>query len=485
MSKLKKYKTLVSDTLLFGVSDFASKIITFLLIPLYTNVLTTVEYGQLDLLNNVVNLIYPLLTLSIVEATIRFSLDKNEKKNEVLSTALIFVFSGTGLLLLFTPLAPHLGNVFNSYWLWFVALFCGYSLRMLFSYYIRGCKKKMVFAIQGIVQTLCVVILNIVLLLVFRLGLVGYLTATICSYFIATIYTIIAGKILPDITDFHINTRLLKEMLRFSIPMIPTLIAWWLVNSIDKYFIISMVGIGASGVYAVAHKIPTILNTVTQIFNKAWQISAVSVYESKDRNEQYTEIYNIFCFLSMLGCLAINSFAKLLGAVLFAKDYFIAWTYVPPLVISAVFSSMAGFLAQIFTSAKRTNTLFVSTVIGAASNFILNYLFIKWLGTLGAAYATMLSFFFVWLARIIAVRRIVQLQMNYFRLASTTVVLLMHSIVILFAESFSVVASVGAFLLLFILNWQNTIMCLRSIKKIWKVLKNKRQNRKTKDVHQE
>ena len=330
-----------------------------------------------------------------------------------------------------------------------------------------------------------VVILNIVLLLVFRLGLVGYLTATICSYFIATIYTIIAGKILPDITDFHINKRLLKEMLRFSIPMIPTLIAWWLVNSIDKYFIISMVGIGASGVYAVAHKIPTILNTVTQIFNKAWQISAVSVYESKDRNEQYTEIYNIFCFLSMFGCLAINSFAKLLGAVLFAKDYFIAWTYVPPLVISAVFSSMAGFLAQIFTSAKRTNTLFVSTVIGAASNFILNYFFIKWLGTLGAAYATMLSFFFVWLARIIAVRRIVQLQMNYFRLAATTVVLLMHSIVILFAESFSVVASVGAFLLLFILNWQNTIMCLRSIKKIWKVLKNKRQNRKTKDVHQE
>ena len=70
-----QYKRLFKDTVLFAVSDFASKCITFLLLPLYTSVLLTDEYGKLDLLNNMVNLIYPLLTLAIVEATIRFALD--------------------------------------------------------------------------------------------------------------------------------------------------------------------------------------------------------------------------------------------------------------------------------------------------------------------------------------------------------------------------------------------------------------------------
>ena len=194
-----QYKRLFKDTALFAISDFASKIITFLLLPLYTNILLAEEYGQIDLLNNMVNLIYPLLTVALVEAAIRFVLDKNEKPNEVLSAAMLFITMGTVLLILLTPLSGFFGDTFSTYWVAFILLYNGYSLRMLFSYYCRGRKKNIVFAIQGILQTLVVVLLNIIFLVVFKWGVVGYLIATIASYYIATLFIIIAGKFFPDL----------------------------------------------------------------------------------------------------------------------------------------------------------------------------------------------------------------------------------------------------------------------------------------------
>lgn len=462
---MNKYKTLAKDTGLFAISDFASKCITFLLLPIYTNVLTTTEYGQVDLLNNMVNLVYPLLTLSIVEATIRFALDSSENNNMVLSAALTFVFGGTCILLFLTPFSVYFGDTFHENWYMFIALYNGYSLRMLFSYYCRGCKKNIIFAIQGILQTVCAVALNLILLLLFNMRLEGYLIATIFSYYASILYIIVAGKMWNDIFDFHLDFGLIRRMLKFSIPMIPTLVAWWFVNSMDKYYIIAMVGISYSGVYAVAHKIPTILNTVTQIFNKAWQISSVSIYEDVDNGKKYTEIYRWFYFLCFSAGFAINTIAQPLGILLFAKEYYIAWTYVPPLVIAAVFSSMAGFLAQIFTSAKKTNVLFSSTVVGACLNAILNYLFILEFDTIGAAYATMISYFMVWVSRCIAVRKIVDLKVDFIFIIKSTVLLIVHCLLILYFSNYQILISCIFWVIFICINYRYFIKLSNFVKR--------------------
>lgn len=448
-----QYKRLFKDTALFAISDFASKIITFLLLPLYTNILLAEEYGQIDLLNNMVNLIYPLLTVAIVEAAIRFVLDKNEKPNEVLSAAMLFITMGTVLLILLTPLSGFFGDTFSTYWVAFILLYNGYSLRMLFSYYCRGRKKNIVFAIQGILQTLVVVLLNIIFLVVFKWGVVGYLIATIASYYIATLFIIIAGKFFPDLLHFRLNKKLLKDMLKFSLPMIPTLISWWFINSMDKYYIIGMVSMAASGLYAVAHKIPTILQTVTQIFNKAWQISSVDIYESEDADEKYTSIYTYFCFICMAGCLVLNSFSELIATILFAKEYFESWLFVPTLVVSAVFSSMAGFLTQIYTSAKKTMILFGSTVVGVVVNAVLNYVFIYYFGTIGAAYATLISFIVVWLVRNMGLRKIVKLKMDYFKLFFSSVILILQAVMINYLPRYHIISSAVCVLLFTVLNF--------------------------------
>ena len=175
--KKKKYKTLFSDTVAFTISNFASKILVFLLIPLYTSVLSTKDYGIADLITNTINVLYPILTLCIMEATLRFAFDKSENKEEGLINSLIVVIASEILLILAMPIVQIISKQLYSYWCWFCFMYFGFNLQQVFSQYVKGIGKTKVFAISGVIQTLIVISINIIGLLIFKFGLYAYLLA--------------------------------------------------------------------------------------------------------------------------------------------------------------------------------------------------------------------------------------------------------------------------------------------------------------------
>lgn len=409
-----KYKKLLSDTFLFTVSNFASKLISFLLIPLYTSILTTTDYGISDLIQTTVNFLYPFLTLSISEATIRFAFDREKRDGGVLSTSLLFIVVSWLPLILITPLIPNINVDLGNYWLYFLIYYLTHNLHYCFSQYTRGCDKVRLFAIQGILHTLIVILSNILLLLVFDMGIEGYLLSFIIGYILSTVYMIIAGRFIKEIFNFKIEKTLVKEMLKYSIPMIPTQAFWWINNAADKWVIIAMMGVAENGIYSVAHKIPTILTMVTSIFNQAWQVSAFNNYKQKDNNEFFSNVYSIFTVANLLVCTLLITGSELIGNILFSKDFVRGWIFVPALLIAAVFNGLSGMLASAFTSAKKTNALFVSTGIGALINVILNIPLVYACGSMGAAYATAISCFVVWIVRIIQTQKYIKIKANYF-----------------------------------------------------------------------
>ncbi len=463
---MNKYKKLASDTALFAISSFASKCIIFLLLPLYTNVLSTEEYGTADLLYNVVNMVYPVMTLSIVEAALRFAFEKDVKKNEILTTAISFILGGTLILILISPLRYKFGNEIGAYWYWFVFLFLGYSLQCCFSYYSRGTNKTKLFAVQGIVHTCLAIILNIILLLVFHMGIKGYLIASIASYYITVIFVIVFGGYFKDIINVHYNKKLIKDMLIYSVPIIPSSVAWWINTSADRYFIIGIIGIGASGVYSAANKIPSILSVVTEIFNQAWQITAIKSFEDNDKISFYSEISTYFAVLCIGACSILITLSEFIGKILFAKQYFIGWTYVPVLLFAALFSSLSSFLATIFRTAKKTNILFISTSIGAAVNISLNYYFIKQFGTVGAAYSTLISFIIVFVTRFISSRKIIKIKCNYFKIIGSMTLVLVQSIIVADNLYGKYIISITVIIVLIIINFKEIKNILKSLFKL-------------------
>ena len=407
-----KYKRLLSDTALFGISNFASKVISFLLIPLYTSKLTTADYGVSDLIQTTVNFLYPFLTLSISEATIRFAF---EKKNNVLSTSLLFIFVSTIILLLASPLVSKINLELSQFWGYFIVYYFCFNIHYCLSQYTRGCDKTRLFAIQGIIQTCTVILSNIVFLVFLNTGIKGYLLSFIIGYIIAIFLMLIKGNYWGEILCLNIDKPLIKEMLRYSIPMIPTQIFWWINNAADKWIIIANVGMEENGIYSVAHKIPTILTMLTSIFNQAFQLSAFSNYKEKDNSDFFSKVYHVFWLLNVFTCTILISGSELLGRILFANDFYRGWTFVPVLLVASVFNGLSGMLASAFTSAKKNNVLFISTGIGAVCNIILNLIFIDIFGSMGAAYATAISCMLVWGIRIIQTQKCVCIKVNYFK----------------------------------------------------------------------
>jgi Membrane protein involved in the export of O-antigen and teichoic acid len=409
---MNKYKKLLSDTGLFAISNFASKLITFLLLPLYTSKLTTNEYGISDFIFNTINLLFPILTLAITEATLRFAFEKNVKKNEVLAISLFLILLNALILISISPFISKINETISNYWAFFILMYIGIVLNTCFSNYLRGCNKIKQFAIQGIFQTIIIVVLNIIFLLVFNMGLNGYLIATIGGFYFSLIFIIIYGDIWKELRHFKLNLNLIKEMLKYSIPMIPALIAWWMIMAVDRYIIIANLGLADSGLYSVAYKIPSILTAFTLIFTQAWQVSAIPNFGERDNADFFSKTYRYFNVISILICSILILLAEFLGKILFANNYFIAWTFVPFLLIAFVFSGLSGFLATIFVSAKKTNILFVSTCIGALIDLFLNIFFIKFFGLMGAAFITMLSFMIMWLIRLKMSHKFIKIETN-------------------------------------------------------------------------
>lgn len=441
------YTTLFSDTAAFVISNFASKILVFLLLPLYTSILTTEEYGIADLITNTVNVIYPILTLSIMEATLRFAFDENANKSEVLTNSLFIIGISEAIIILFTPFVKYMSSEMAEYWGWFSIIYLGFNCQQVLSQYTKGIGKTTIFAVSGVVQTITIIASNILCLLVFGMGLSGYLFSIVAGYFVACTYLILAGRV--RLTCFHINKKLLLEMLRFSVPTIPTIVAWWISTSADKYIIIAYSGVAASGVYSVAYKIPSILTMFTSMFTSAWTLSAIQNVGRKEDSQVHTIVYRYFNIANILGCSILILLSQCISRILFGKDFYDAWHYVPLLLVAYVFSGLAGFMASSFRATKNTEGLFTSTIVGALLNIVLNFYFIKRFGNMGAAFTTMLGFAVTFYIRIYKIKKIVDIKIQLLRDSFAYLLLIVQAFLISLEMTNAYI--IGLFVLIFIL----------------------------------
>lgn len=424
-------KKLLTDTGLFALSSFGSKFLVFFLAPLYTYVLTTEEYGTVDLLQTTVIFIYPLLTLAISEAVLRFAMDKDSAPEKVLNTGLFFVAASSLLLMCLYPVGVRILPELQPYWDVFVGYFFLYNIQDCCGNYIKAVGKTKVFAVTGLLHTCVMLLCSIVFLLGFRWGLNGYLASLLISTASAVIYLIVAGGLYKVGFHLSLDRRITKNMLLYSLPLISTLISWSVNTSISRYMIIALYGIGASGVYSIAHKIPSILTMVLNVFLQAWQLNAIAIRNTEGEEVYYNKVYSATKALCLVMCLMLIPFSQLLTKILFAPAYHEAWRYMPMLIIAAMYSALSSFIAAPFRAYKDSVGLFSSVSIGAIVNVLLNFLLLSVWNVAGAAVATAVSFITVWLIRIYTVQKHVKIQHHVKDIAVCVILLAISAVLML------------------------------------------------------
>lgn len=444
MKERKKIRYLFKNIALLSISQFSTKLLSFLLVPMYTSILTTEQYGTYGLYTTTVNLLLPIVTLDISEAALRFALDKGKRETDVFSLSLFYMLIGNGIVALLSITNHVFGiiKVLDSYWYYLIIIFALSSLLNLLSYFVRGIECVKSLAISGVIGTIICLLLNILFLVKFKWGIEGYFWANILGWTVQIIYLSVDCKIWKFI-HFKFNKKeLRKEMLDYSIPLIGTRVAWWITDASDRYVVTWISGIAANGIYSVAYKIPSILNTIQTIFNQSWAISAVKEYDDEDGSDFFSEMYSMYAMLMIVFCSLILICNKVLAGLLYAREFYFAWKYVPFLLVSVVMGGMSGYLEGIFSAVKASKICFLSTMIGAGFNIILNVVLVIPYGPIGAAFATFVSSVIILIIRIIAIRKYIKLKMNLAELLISNILLIIQ------AFSFSYISD--SFMLYFI-----------------------------------
>ncbi|MGU8577497.1 oligosaccharide flippase family protein [Clostridium perfringens] len=398
MKSKQRNKYLLKNTIIFAIGNFGTKMISFFLVPLYTNLLTTKEYGVVDLFTTICMVLVPILTLNIGESVMRFALDKNSDKNRIMCTGIICLITATILGVVILPVSKCFYSL-NSYsfYLYLFVISQGYS--QVFLCYLRGKEKLVEYSIGNIIQSLATAVLNIIFLAVLKMGIEGYLISYIIANFITAIYAAIVSNVKEVLLNFKLDFLLSKEMIKFSIVLIPNSFMWWIMNSSDRIMVTAMLGAAENGIYAISYKIPTLLTMITTIFTQAWAYSAIREADSDDIDAYSNSIYNNMVSIVVLIAIGLLIFMKPFLRVYVAKSYFTAWMYTPFLMVGFVFMTLGSFLATSYTVNKDSKGYLYSGTFGAIINIILNWILIPKIGIFGAAIATCISYISVFLYR--------------------------------------------------------------------------------------
>ena len=416
-------KRLASNTLIFTVGKFVSKLIVIFMLPFYTSYLTSAEYSTADLITNLCNLIIPIACLGVSEGIFRNAAAREGDKESFFTNGALLMLIGGAIFLALSPLLSLI-EYFNDY-IWLIIIYVWASnIHSVCSQYVCAIGRTKLFAVQGVINTLLTVLLNILFLVGFDMGINGYVLSIVVADFLSTVFLVFTAKLYGAFKPKKADRRVMWELMRFCLPIVPSTVFWWITGVSDRYMVAYFCSDEMNGLYAAAYKIPTLLTYVVTIFNDAWKLSAVS--ESGDREKCtkfFSEVFRYYIAVMFAGGAILAAGAQIFSKILFAESYFTAWVYIPILSVATVFTALDTFLGSAYFTVKRTGMSFWTSLIGAAVNIVLNVILIPSFGAIGASIATLVSYFAVFLVRALTMHRFIPFRIYPVRIAVNTLLI--------------------------------------------------------------
>ena len=415
-SPQKKYTTLVSNTLLFAISNFSSKMLSFFIRPYLSYALDSPDVmGVSSLLQQATNLLIPVVSLGVAYAVIRFGLDKETDKSSVFVNGAATISLGFVVLLLAMPLVRLIPNAAEYLGFLYLCVLAS-CLRTLCTQFIRARMLNRLVAIDGVLTTLSLLLYYLLFLSVFKMGATGFLLANALADLTSMVFVFIAGGCWRYFKPKAFNTALWKDMLRYCLPMIPASISFWIINASDMFFVQGMCenyggrsGNHWVGLLSAGYFLPQIITILGGIFYEAWQLSAVT--EETDREAFFSKIFRVYASVLFCCVAGIIMLCQLLMRV-FKAEYFDAWTFVPFLTLCSMLTCLNQFLNSIYVVYKRSTGSLFTMLAGAVLNLVLNYFFILLWGPWGVTPASFLSLLLVFLLRAYSTRGLLEIDFH-------------------------------------------------------------------------
>lgn len=426
-----KYSRLGKNTVLVFIGNASSKLVGLLMLPFYTRCLSVEDYGTTDIINVYVTFLLSIVSCCIAESIFIFPKGQTyEKQREFLSSGLAFLiiaFLVTGIIFAGVNIVADCYSIENSFTqnIWLIyALLIAQLCQQLFQQFARSIDRIMVFSVAGIVLTASTALFSFFLIPLF--GVVGFVLSLVLANWVTTAYSLFCSTAYRFISLSAMGWDRCREMLKYSIPLIPNGIMWWLVSALNRPIMEANLGMHAIGLFAVANKFPAILTMLFAVFSTSWQISVIEEYGKEGFNEFYNKVYKYVVLMLVLLFIIITLCSKMLIYIFASSEYIDAWMSIPVLTLGAVFSAISSMSGAVFSAAKTSKYFFYSSVWGAMTAVLLNFLLIPYIGLMGATISVLLSFAAMALSRVLYSRRYIEL-----RNSSSLLIMILLSVLIL------------------------------------------------------
>lgn len=402
----KNNKALLTGTIVYAIGNLGTKILTFLIVPLYTYYISTSDMGDYDLLITSVSLLAPLISLKISEATYNWMMKRTASNEICIKATYNYLLKSCAFAVIIIGTASCFIHIWNVGL--FLAILILEPILETTQKILRGLKNQKLFAASGIIYTGSLVSFNFLTVCVWKLGVTSLLVNTVISHVINIALIFCLEKRMRCLTATVDKEELLitqKDMLKYSMPLVPSSLSWWVMSVSDRYVIRYFLGSSFNGIYAIATKFPSVLQTFFVLFNNAWTDMALANLHSKEESSKYvSEIFEkmyVFSF-SMICCLI--PLTKIVTQVILSSDYKSGSVYIGFLYLGAIFQGYSTFASVGYLQNKKTARAATSSVAGAIVNLLVDLILIKLVGLFAAALSTYAGFLVMWIVRMHDIR---------------------------------------------------------------------------------
>lgn len=408
---MSREKTLFKNTIIITIGKICTQLITFFLLPLYTAILSTEEYGTVDLLNTLVSLLLPIVTFQVEQAVFRNLIDNRENeenKKVIISTGIFSVIIQCaiyiGIFLLISPLVD------NRYKFFLATNVIAYIFASLTQQISRGLGKNTQFAIGSFLSAFSTILFNILFIVVFKFGAYGMLIANMLGQVVCTIYNIIVLQLYKYISFTKFKGIVLRKLWKYSLPLIPNAISWWVFNASDRVIVSGILGVAQNGILSAAHKFSTVFITIYNIFNLTWTEMVSLHINDSDVKEFLNKMTNIMLkFFTSIG-IGIIACMPFVYPIMINEKFGAGYVQVPIMIIASIFNVLIGLISTIYVAKKNTKAVANTSIISALINIVVHLCLIRFIGLFAATISTLVAYF------VMSVYRLYDIKKKYFEI---------------------------------------------------------------------
>lgn len=402
----KSYIRLFKNSTILLIGNASSRMLGLIMLPFYTRWLGTSDYGSTDLINVYSTFLLSIISCCLAEAIFVFPKNKDfSNQQKYFSSSLfcaIILFAICGAIFYIIAEISSYRNIYNSFLsnLWFIYfMMIGSFLQQFLQQFVCCIDKLFIYASTGILLSVLTIAFSF--LLIPNYGVYGYISSIIYANIIAAIYSLVLSKAYLYFSLHALSFSHLKEMLHYSIPLIPNNLMWWIVSSINRPLMEGYIGLSAIGIFSVANKFPSVITMLFQVFAVSWQISVFEEFGKANYSLFFNRIFKIIVLFLVLLSILLSVFSHFIVDLFASAEFFDAAKYIPVLSQSVVFACISSFVGCNFSVAKESKYFFYSSLWGTLTAILLNWILIPIYGIWGASIAILCSFIVMTITRVV------------------------------------------------------------------------------------